>query len=225
MYEGRLVDWSHVNAAFYDERDESVIVSARRQDAVVKVDLATGQLAWILGDHTGWTEAWAPYLLAPSGELVWPNHQHAAKVSPHGTILLFDNGTNRGGPIEDGPPISEPYSRAVEYAVDESTMGVSQVWSYGDQEGDHFYSSFISDTDWLPLTGNVLVTDGARITDAQGMATDASDGRRSARIVEVTHTTPPQKVFELVIEDDAPNGWHVYRAARLPSLYRAPPDR
>ncbi len=191
----------------------------------MKVDLATGQLAWILGDHTGWTEAWAPYLLAPSGELVWPNHQHAAKVSPHGTILLFDNGTNRGGPIEDGPPISELYSRAVEYAVDESTMGVSQVWSYGDQEGDHFYSSFISDTDWLPLTGNVLVTDGARITDAQGMATDASDGRRSARIVEVTHTTPPQKVFELVIEDDAPNGWHVYRAARLPSLYRATPDR
>ena len=39
------------------------------------------------------------------------------------------------------------------------------------------------------------------------------------RIVEVTHDTPAEKVFELIIEDERPNGWLSFQAERLPSLY------
>jgi hypothetical protein len=45
---------------------------------------------------------------------------------------------------------------------------------------------------------------------------------KRARVVEVTHTTPPVKVREVIVGDPAPtstSGWHVYRSMRLPSLY------
>jgi len=35
----------------------------------------------------------------------------------------------------------------------------------------------------------------------------------------VTHTVPAETVFELVIDDDPPSGWRVYRVGQLPILY------
>ena len=54
---------------------------------------------------------------------------------------MFDNGTFRDGPRENDPPESEKYSRAVEFAVDESTMEVRQVWAYGGPGGEIFLFS------------------------------------------------------------------------------------
>ena len=219
MVEGELVDWAHFNSIFYDPRDDSILLSGRRQDAVVKIDRKTSELTWILGPHDRWKEPWNSYLLTPKGELEWQNHEHSASVTPAGTILMFDNGTFRDGPRENDPPESEKYSRAVEFAVDESTMEVRQVWAYGGPGDEIFYSRYISDADRLPETGNVLVTDGARETDAAGVAINDPSSHRWARIVELAHTTPAEKVFELVIEDEDPIGWHVYRATRVSSLY------
>ena len=223
LVEGTLIDWAHTNAVFFDPQTNAFIISARVQDAVVKVDADSGEIAWILGPHDRWSSPWSDYLLTPQGVLEWPNHQHAAAVTARGTILMFDNGTNRDGPVEEGVPASEKYSRAVEYEIDEEAMEVRQVWAYGGTGSEEFYSSFISDADWLPATGNVLITAGAVMTDASGVATEAAaNARRSARIVEVTHETPAEKVFELIVEDEWPaGGWHVYRAQRIPSLYGA----
>ena len=189
----------------------------------MKIDADSGEIVWILGEHERWGPEWNDRLLNPVGELEWQNHQHAPMVTENGTILLFDNGTNRGGPREEGLPASEKYSRAVEYAVDEEAMEVRQVWTYGGRDGEWFYSSFISDADWLPATDNVLITAGGVIENAEGVATEGSDGRRSAHIIEVTHETPAVKVFELVVRGDwESGGWHVYLAQRIPSLYGAP---
>ncbi len=116
-------------------------------------------------------------------------------------------------------------------------MEVSQVWSYGGPDDELFYSGFLGDVDWLPITGNMLVTDGARVTDAEGRSVEpgpppgppggmggpgpvAAPGvERWARIVEVTHTLPAEKVFELILADDPPAGQAVYRAKHLESLY------
>lgn len=85
---------------------------------------------------------------------------------------------------------------------------------------EQFYASFLSDADWLPETANVLITAGAIITDSAGVATNAEDGHRSARIMEVTHETPARRIFDLSVEGDEPGeGWHVYRAQRVPTLY------
>ena len=50
-----LRDWSHTNAVFYDEKDGTFVLSARRQDAVYKVT-RDGELVWILGNHDNWRE-------------------------------------------------------------------------------------------------------------------------------------------------------------------------
>ena len=77
-----------------------------------------------------------------------------------------------------------------------------------------------------PLTapGRFMPRNYTRLVQSfPSVATEAADGRRSARFVEVTHEAPAQKVFELVVEDEWPaGGWHVYRAQRVTSLYGGP---
>ena len=134
---------------------------------------------------------------------------------------MYDNGNDRASAFEARLPGSDAFSRAVEFEVDAEAREVRQVWSYQGSEGEPFYSSFLSDADWLPVTGNVLITDGARVTELEGDQGDNDDlpDHQWARILEVTHTAPAETVFELVIDDDPPSGWRVYRAGRLPSLY------
>ena len=212
-------DWAHLNAVVMDPSGRYAIASLRHQDAVVKVDMETGELVWILGNHDGWGSQWEDFLLEPQGDLLWSYHQHASMMTPIGTILMFDNGNNRASPFEQRMAPSESFSRAVEYRVDEENMQVQEVWSYGRPEDERFFANFQGDADWMPQTGNVLIAYGGMVSDAEGKPLEAGAGHNWARIVEVTHDTPAEKVFELFIDDQQPEGWSVYRAERLPSLY------
>ena len=218
MEDPDVADWAHTNALVYDEQDDAIVASLRFQDAVVKIDAETSQIRWILGPRGGWKAPWDQHLLAPQGDLAWAYHGHGAKVTPRRTILQFDNGNNRATAFEERMPESELYSRAVEFLVDEAAMTVSQVWDYGPDD-ERFFSSFLSDADMMPITGNVLITDGARTSEVEDETSGETTTHNWMRIVEVTHTTPSEKVFELVIDDVPPNGWRVYRAERLPGLY------
>ncbi len=215
-------DWSHTNSVFYDAQTDSAILSVRHLDIVFKLDLKTGKIAWILGNHDDWNEQDGKLLLKPVGEpFRWQYHQHAAKVTPQRTILLYDNGNYRARPGQERMKPLDSFSRVVEYKVDEAAMTVEQVWTYGDDDGaERFHSPFICDVDWMPETGNVFVTDGGRIKDKDGNpSVNIFAGRHWARIFEVTHETPATKVFEIVI-DDPTIGWAVFRADRVPSLYK-----
>ena len=206
VVEGDSRDWLHDNGIIYDERDDSAIVSLRHGDAVIKIDLATGDLKWILGTPEGWNDPQRARLLEPVGDLAWTFHQHSPMLTPTGNLLLK-------------PPLSEYYSRVVEYAIDEEAHTVSQVWVYGGPGEDRFFSNFGSDADWLPTTGNILITHAGLTEDVAGPPDDTSDDINWARLVEVTHTTPAEIVFDLVIREGPEVGWRVYRAERLPSLY------
>ena len=213
-------DWSHSNALIFDPSDESYIVSVRHQDTVIKVDRDTGELVWMLGAPDNWGEPWSSSRLHPVGELQWQNHEHGPSLTGDGTIVMFDNGNFRAAAYQEQLPLAERYSRAVEFSVDRDSMQVEQVWSYGGPGSEHFYSSYISDVDWLPATGNLLITDGGRATDADGANAENVEGTNYwARIVEVTHTQPAEKVFELHVKEGGDGRWHMYRAQRLPSLY------
>ncbi len=67
-------DWTHGNAVVSDPTGRYAIASLRHQDAVVKVDMETGELIWILGNHGGWGPEWQRYLLQARGDLLWPYH-------------------------------------------------------------------------------------------------------------------------------------------------------
>jgi arylsulfate sulfotransferase len=213
---GQTRDWSHANAVIHDPSDDSFIVSVRHQDALVKIDRSTGQLIWILGTPDGWKMPWSRYLLTPKGPLQWPYHQHAPTITPRQTLLLFDNGNFRRRPTEPLPTLN--YSRVVEFAVDRAQMTAEQLWAYGGPDDELFFSGALGDADWLPITENILVTDGFK-------AADATNSGFWARIFEVTHTTPASKVFEVLIRQRPGTNlsWIVYRAERLASLYPPQP--
>jgi hypothetical protein len=221
QYEGKVdplpMDISHSNAILYLEDEDAAVVSSNLQCVIYKVDLATGELEWLLGEPTGWREPWASKLLAPKGELTWPCHQHGIELTPRGTYLLYDNGGSRVIPPNPPMPPDERYSRAVEYRVDEAARTVEEVWSYG-PEHERFISPYISDADHLPATGNVLVTDGGRMAGPNGEILGTFGGRQWGRIFEVTYGETPEKVWELVIDD--PGGrYAIYRSQRFKSLY------
>lgn len=223
VYENRpeepLCDWAHVNSVQYVPDDHALIVSSYHQDAVFKLDIASGALQWILGFPTGWGERWQPLVLAPVGEGLYPFHQHTARWTPQGTLLMFDNGKYRALPYAPKMPPEESFSRAVEFAIDEETLEFRELWSYGNRPDEVFFTPFLGETDWLPGKQNVLVTDGGRVTRPNGLAGfHPNQGRKWARVFEVTHTTPAEVVFEVLL-DEPHRGWTVYRSERLASLY------
>ncbi len=220
--EGGTKDWSHANSVSVDPRDNGLIISVRHQDAVVKVDRATGQIMWILGDPTGWTGDWEQYLLKPEGDLIWPYHQHSPKITPRGTLLLYDNGNYKSIPPGERLDPVHNYSRVVEYEIDEEAMTIRQVWAYGETVSERFYTTFLGDADWLPLTGNILVTAGGHVIDPEGLPIDyPSAGWHRAHIFEMSRTSPAETVFEIVLDEGMgveTRGWSVYRAARWERL-------
>ena len=211
-------DWSHSNGISLDATGRYLLLSMRYQ-GVAKIDLQTNELVWILADPAGWGAAWRPLLLEPRGDLLWPADQHAPMYTPQGTLLLFDNGTNRARPFDPPMPISESFSRAVEYRIDEDNMQVEEVWSYGGPGDETYYAWRVGDADWMPATGNVLITYGGMSEDSAGNVSAGTNDHHLVRIVEVTHDAQAQKVFELFVEDERPTGWLSFQAERLPSLY------
>jgi arylsulfate sulfotransferase len=212
-------DWAHVNSVDYDERDHALIVSSYHQDAVFKLDLSTKELVWILGFPSGWGQEWMPLLLEPVGDGLYPFHQHAARLTPGRTLLMFDNGKYRALPYAPKMRPEESFSRAVEYAIDEEGGEFREVWSYGGRPGEIFFTPFLGETDWLPVKGHILVTDGGRVRQPNGLpGVHPAHGKKWARVFEVTHEMPGRVVFEVVL-DDPRWGWTVYRSERLPSLY------
>ena len=216
--EGPVHDWTHGNAIIYEEADNSFVISLPYQDAVIKISMDTGELVWILGNHDNWREPWKEKLLTPVGDVDWSYKHHAVSHTENGTYLLYDNGVGRTSPFDPGMALEESYTRAVEYSVNEETMEVSQVWVYG-PEDEHFYARYLGDVDWQEQTDNILITIGAQETNADGKNSPPGPGtQRWARLVEVTHTEPAEKVWEMRLQDDD-TGWSIYRAERIPSVY------
>jgi len=212
-------DLTHGNGLVYMAETDSVIFSLRHIDTLVKLNLGENRIEWILGDPTGWKAPWSNLLLHADGPIEWPHGQHAPELTPSGTLILFDNGSwGRAVPPNPQQPEEQNYSRAVEYEIDEAMQSVRQVWTYGDLEDDRFYTWFLGDTDWLSQTGNVLVTTGGQRVSDDGRRAFGEDGRGTVLITEVLHTEPPEKVWEIVIDDPAQD-WTLYRAERMPSLY------
>ncbi len=197
--QGGTKDWSHGNSLFYDPSDDSILVSLAKLDYVVKISRETGELQWRFG-------ALGDFQLA-NGE--WPSHQHAASLGENGLLRMFDNGA-----LKDPPE-----SRVVEYSLEPSTDGSSlgnawQVWEFSDAQP--FFSEQFGDAGTLP-NGNILIADSSRLTNPELPAWDAQNGKFS-RILEVTHTTPPQIVHEMVVPapgEDAPAGYWITKVKRI----------
>ncbi|NLK67475.1 MAG: aryl-sulfate sulfotransferase [Campylobacteraceae bacterium] len=161
-------NWAHVNSVDHDAEDDSIILSSRHQNAIIKIG-RNKEVTWILGASEGWKEEFQSKLLQPIDaqgnkincnekgvcensdfDFTWTQHT-AFKIDElsKGDIIYvsaFDNGDSRGMTQPALPTMK--YSRAVVYKIDQKNMTVEQVWEYGKERGFDWYSSVTSLTEY-----------------------------------------------------------------------------
>jgi arylsulfate sulfotransferase len=214
-------DWSHANALQYLADANSILVSLRHLNCMLKLDWQTDRIDWMIGDPTGWAEPFQTLFLKPDNELRWPYHQHSPHFTDTGLLLMFDNSNYRAVPFQRPTMAADNSSRVVAFQVDEKRRTVKQVYSYGAEQGDRFYSPFYGDAEILPRTRNLLVTDGGHIETEDGTPNDVVPCERQwARIFEITSGSKPEKLFELSCKSELGSkyGWNIYRCNSYPSL-------
>ena len=110
---GSYIDYVHGNAFEFDQ-DGNILLSSRHLDEITKINYQTGDVIYRFG------------LLSENNQFVIINdpygfsHQHDVRVLPNGNITIYDNGNLH----------PNPFSQAIEYSIDESTMTATRVWFY-----------------------------------------------------------------------------------------------
>lgn len=122
---------------------DQLYVNLRPLSLLVRLDRATGDLVWRMGQG-------GDFLLldaagAPAEPTAWWYGPHAPVVDGD-RVLAYDNGATR--------PVSPRTSRAVEFTFDEATMTARTSWEFT-EEG--WFEGIWGDVDRLP-SGHVLIT-------------------------------------------------------------------
>ena len=110
------IDLIHANAIDADENG-NILFSMRHLSTIIKIDRQTGNLDWILGGKQNQFTFLNEHV---SNSPNYFSFQHDIKVLPDGNITLFDNGNQH----------TPPYSRAVEYKLDEQNKTADLIWEY-----------------------------------------------------------------------------------------------
>jgi len=207
-------DWFHNNSIDYNETTDSILLSGRHQDIVISIGYSSKELEYVIGDSENWDEEFVQeYFLQPVGSnFEWSYAQHSAIYTPSGDIFLFDNGNNRSKLTEHYVTANNNYSRGVLYHVDSSAMEISQVFQYGRNLDNNFYSPYISnvfyygDNHYMVHSGGIAST----LEGALNIPASLYDGD-----LEVTlHSKTVEIENDVVVyELDMPD--HYYRALRI----------
>ncbi|MEE8106560.1 MAG: aryl-sulfate sulfotransferase [Planctomycetota bacterium] len=127
-------DWTHSNAAVWDEARSIIWLSVRALDRIVGIDYPSGKIRVTLGEN------------GLGGESLM-SHQHAPQVQDDGSLLYFDNGNG----------YDPPRSRVARIFWDETAGTVTQPYVF-DLPAE-LYAFALGDADRL-LNGNVLAVSG-----------------------------------------------------------------
>ncbi|MCB0165380.1 MAG: aryl-sulfate sulfotransferase [Anaerolineae bacterium] len=179
------IDYAHGNAV-EQAHDGHLLISSRNLNEITKIDRNTGEVLWRLGGK--------------QNEFTFINDntnfykQHDIRSLPNGHITLFDNGNDR----------EPPYSRVVEYQLDEINKTATLISEYRNKPD--IFASALGSAQRLS-NGNILIGWG------NGPNSDEKAGWDNVRPPNVTEVNPDgTKVFELTFAP--PNV--SYRAFRFP---------
>jgi hypothetical protein len=138
---GVFIDYCHGNAVERDD-DGNLLVSFRHTDEIIKINRTTGEMMWRMN-------AFKEELndITFVNDTIKFSHQHDIRRQENGHITMFDNGNLHYG----------PYSRLLEYELDEVNMTAELVWVYPPEPGPgHHYGFATGNAHWQP-NGNVAV--------------------------------------------------------------------
>ena len=125
------------------------------------IDYDTGKLNWMIGDPEMWPEEYQKYFFKPvgDGEFDWQYEQHANVITPDGDVMCFDNGHFRSKVPEKRILNKDNFSRGVRYKINTDDMTIQQVWQYGKERGQEFYSQYICNVEYYK-EGHYMVHSG-----------------------------------------------------------------
>ena len=193
-------DWFHNNSVWYDEETNSITLSGRHQDAVINIDYDSGDLNWIIGDSTNWSEEYQKYFFTPVGDdFEWQWSQHAAMITPEGYVFIFDNGNNKSKKEDEYVPAEDSYSRGVMYKIDTEEMTIEQVFEYGKERGSEFYSPYISDVDYLESEHYIIHSGGIVYVDGKNSNQPAGISGADRLVSDTVEYKDGEVIFEIVL--------------------------
>jgi len=148
-----VIDAVHGNSLEIDY-DGHILLSSRHLSEVTKIHSQTGALIWRLsGNKNQFRFINDP--LPPSDTVEHVSWQHHATRLANGNILIFDNGHWH----------TPPFSRAVEYTIDEINKTATLIWEY---RRSNPHSPAMGSAQRLP-NGNTLIgwgnTAGSTLTE------------------------------------------------------------
>jgi hypothetical protein len=151
------IPYIHVNSVELDEIDGNIILSCRETSEVIKISRVTGEVIWRMGAKQN------EFTFINEHEENAPRYfklTHDVRRHANGGLTMFDNGA-------DASDMERPYSRAVEYDLDEENRIATMVWEYR------------NDPDFLALSGgnctrlangNTIINWGAAAKDGDAAA-------------------------------------------------------
>ena len=191
-------DWFHNNSVWYDEATNSITLSGRHQDAVINIDYESGELNWIIGDSTNWSEEYQKYFFTPVGDdFEWQWSQHAAMITPEGYVFILDNGNNKSKVKEEYVSAEDSYTRGVMYKIDTDEMTIEQVWEYGKERGSEFYSPYISDVDYIEKDHYIVHSGGIVYKDGKVQNQPAGLGGADELVSDTVELLNDEVIFEI----------------------------
>ena len=210
-------DWTHINAVSYLAATDCLYISCRHNDAVVCIGYTDKKLKWILGDPEGWPASYVEkYFFTPIGkDFEWQYEQHAAMVCPDGDILLFDNHQWGAKKKENYLAPEASYSRGVKYHLDMEKRTIEQVFQFGKERKDMFYSPYISGVEYLGPEHYLIHSGGICHVEGKVLRGLGSRLRRTYGAAAVLDSaTVEVKNGEVILEMHTPI--NTYRVEKLP---------
>jgi len=153
------IDWFHMNAATYDRSDDSLIVSSR-ENFIAKIDYASGNLVWILGDPTKYWHTFASLAaksLTLAADGLYPIGQHAVSITHDGLVQVFNDGAASVNQPAGAPPgESRTYSAVSAYSIDAGHQAAVEARRFDDDK--RIFSSVCSSAYEVPGGASVLIS-------------------------------------------------------------------
>ncbi len=106
------IDYMHMNSLCIDPNDNNIICSFRNLNEIVKINRTTGAIMWRLGGKH------SDFPLNTDEQFL---RQHFARFTDNGQTLIF---------VDNGDQALRPYSRILEFQLNENTKSISGFNAY-----------------------------------------------------------------------------------------------
>ncbi|MFC2129955.1 aryl-sulfate sulfotransferase [Bacteroidota bacterium] len=136
------IDFNHINALTID-LDDNILISSRHLDEITKINKTTGDIIWRMGGSTCRNNEFL-FIDDDNNGFYGFSHQHNITILPNGNLLLYDNGNMK----------EPPFSRAVEYLLNQTTKTATRIWDY--RTSPDIFTEFSGSAYRLP-NGNTLI--------------------------------------------------------------------